>query len=278
MYQFQQKLKYLKGQIKHWNQTVFGNIFEEKKILEQSMHEQQQELITKGRTEMLAEKEQALQKQLEERYKQEEILWRQKSRVRWLKEGERNTKFFHASTMQRRMQNIISHIINQQGERMENHEDMQQELVDYFKNIQQEPQTNRQQEIDQIKQLIPKLVTAEHNKMLLRPVSPQEVDEAMAQFKDGKAPGPDGFTSNFFHHFWDLIKFEVWQLVEESRTMHWLLPSLNATFIALVPKEDQPSKPDKFRPISLCNVIYKFISKIIANRLKPLLPLLISPE
>ena len=114
--------------------------------------------------------------------------------------------------------------------------------------------------------------------MLLRLVSPQEVDTAMAQFKDGKALGPDGFNSNFFHYFRDLIKKEVWQLVEESRTMHWLLPSLNATFIALIPKEEQPSKPKKFKSIALCNVIYKFISKVIANRLKPLLPLLISPE
>ena len=100
----------------------------------------------------------------------------------------------------------------------------------------------------------------------------------MTQMKEGKAPGPDGFTSNFFHHFWDLIKNEVWQLVEESRAAHWLLPSLNATFIALVPKEEHPSTPEKFRPIALCNVIYKVISKVIANRLKPLLPLLISQE
>ena len=60
--------------------------------------------------------------------------------------------------------------------------------------------------------------------------------------------------------------------------MHWLLPSLNATFIALIPKFDQASTPEKFRPIALCNVIYKIISKVIANRLKPLLPILISPE
>eukprot|EP00253_Pinus_taeda_P001588 PITA_01588 len=60
--------------------------------------------------------------------------------------------------------------------------------------------------------------------------------------------------------------------------MHWVLPTLNSTFISLVPKEAASNKPEKYRPIALCNVIYKLISKVIANRLKPLLPLLISPE
>jgi len=100
----------------------------------------------------------------------------------------------------------------------------------------------------------------------------------MAQLKDGKALGPDGFTTNFFHDFWELIKTEVGELVEESRSMHWLLPSLNATFLALVPKGDDPNMLEKYKLIALCNIIYKLISKVLANRLKPLLPLLISSE
>lgn len=106
----------------------------------------------------------------------------------------------------------------------------------------------------------------------------KEVEDAMAQLKDGKAPGPDRFTANFFHEFWELISTEVWELVEESRSMHWILPSLNSTFLALIPKGDESNTPEKYMPIALCNVIYKLISKVLANRLKPLLPLLISPE
>jgi len=60
--------------------------------------------------------------------------------------------------------------------------------------------------------------------------------------------------------------------------MHWILPSLNTTFITLIPKAEESNTPDKYRPIALCNVIYKLISKVLANRLKPLLPILISPE
>lgn len=166
------------------------------------MEEIQQQIIHEGRTDSLASKEPDLQKQLEERHKQEEILWKQKSIVRWLKEGERNTKFFHRSTVQRRMQNRITHITNQQGEKVEQYEEIQKVLLSHFKNIQQEElNIDRQPAIDKITQLIPKLVNAEHNQMLLRSVSLQEVETAMTQSKEGKAPGPDGFTSNFFHHF-----------------------------------------------------------------------------
>jgi hypothetical protein len=74
------------------------------------------------------------------------------------------------------------------------------------------------------------------------------------------------------------LKQDVLEIVEESRNRQWVLPALNATFLTLIPKEENVASPSKYQPISLCNVIYKIITKVIANRLKPLLPLLISPE
>ena len=94
----------------------------------------------------------------------------------------------------------------------------------------------------------------------------------------GKAPGPDGFTSNFFHHLWGLIKGEVFEIIEESRDNKGVVKAFNATFLTLIPKEAGTDISDKFRPISLCNVIYKIISKVISNRQKPLLPSLICSE
>ena len=67
-------------------------------------------------------------------------------------------------------------------------------------------------------------------------------------------------------------------MVEDSRENRTALKALNTSFISLIPKQDNSMTPDRFRPITLCNVAYKIISKINANRLKPLLPTLISKE
>jgi hypothetical protein len=66
--------------------------------------------------------------------------------------------------------------------------------------------------------------------------------------------------------------------VEESCNRQWVLPTLNAIFLTLIPKEENVASPIKYQSISLCNVIFKIITKVITNRLKPLLHLLISPE
>lgn len=67
-------------------------------------------------------------------------------------------------------------------------------------------------------------------------------------------------------------------MVEDSRMNKTILKALNTSFIALIPKQEAAQTPNKFRPIALCNVVYKIISKVVANRLKPLLPSLVSVE
>ena len=115
MYKIQQKLKIIKTRLKHWNQHTFGNIFQSQQDLAAKMDALQQRLISSGCTEELDNQEKQLKNQIEEREIQEEMLWKQKSRIRWLKEGEKNTKLFHRSTIQRRMVNHISILRNEQG-------------------------------------------------------------------------------------------------------------------------------------------------------------------
>jgi hypothetical protein len=225
-----------------------------------------------------AREEEKLQEDLEERQKQEEILWRQKSRVQWLKEGERNTKFFHRSMVHRRYINRITQLEDTQGNPILDHASIEVELVNYYKDLLSEPLRDRMSAISKITWHIPSLITKEHNETLMRPITQEEVDQAVKEMPLGKAPGPDGFTTNFFHYCWSMIREEVWQVVEESRTSGQVLSAFNATFLTLIPKEERVTHPKQFWPISLYNVIYKIITKVIALWLKPVFPFIISKE
>eukprot|EP00253_Pinus_taeda_P016454 PITA_16454 len=118
---------------KTMEQEHLGNILKEKEILIQEIKQIQQKIIMEGRSEELIHKEQKAEQKLLERDLQEEILWWQKSRIRWLKEGEKNTKFFHKTIVQRHMHNQISQLNNAQGEKIETQAGIEQEFLQYFK-------------------------------------------------------------------------------------------------------------------------------------------------
>ncbi|GJV30269.1 retrovirus-related pol polyprotein from transposon 17.6 [Tanacetum coccineum] len=106
----------------------------------------------------------------------------------------------------------------------------------------------------------------------------QEVKSAMFSMGNDKSPGPDGYTAAFFKDTWDIIGSDVTKAVCEFFTNGRLLKELNHTIIALIPKVNAPARVNDYRPISCCNVLFKCISKIIANRLKDCLKRLISPN
>eukprot|EP00253_Pinus_taeda_P021095 PITA_21095 len=162
MYQFQQKLRYLKGHLKRWNRETFGDIFKAQQSLNLELTDLHQKIITEGHIEGTLEQERCIHSQIQDRQKQEET---------------------------------------QGGEKLERHEEIEAKLRNHFNQILQEPEGDRRTTIEKITNNVPRIVKEEHNELLLRPITPQEVDEAMFQLKEGKAPGLDGFTSTFFHTF-----------------------------------------------------------------------------
>eukprot|EP00253_Pinus_taeda_P023451 PITA_23451 len=278
MFNLQNRLKHIKLKLKDWNHTVFGNIFQEKATIEEKLEQIHKEGIAGRRGENHSEQEKELTQQWHTRCKQEETLWKQKSRVLWLKEGEQNTKFFHRSAIDYRNANRILELKNNEGAILRNHNDISALLSNHFHDIAQEPNVNREAAIQETTNAIPRLITEEQNWSLRKKITMEEVEEAVRSMPNDKAPGPDGFTINFYKACWEIVKNDIWEIVEDSRKSKTLLKSLNSTFIALVPKVEEANTPEKFRPIALCNVIYKIISKIIANRLKMVLPGIISHE
>ena len=115
----------------------------------------------------------------------------------------------------------------------------------------------------------------EMNEYLFQPFTEEEITEALAQKCLTKAPGPNGLPAAFYQKHWT-IKQGVITTCLHIRNIAGTIAPLNHTFIALIPKTVKPIKVIEFRPISLCNVIYKIVTKTMANRLKTILHTMIN--
>ncbi|GJS42093.1 putative RNA-directed DNA polymerase, eukaryota, reverse transcriptase zinc-binding domain protein [Tanacetum coccineum] len=104
---------------------------------------------------------------------------------------------------------------------------------------------------------------------MVRDVTDDEIKSVMFSMGDDRAPGHDGFTAAFFKKAWDVVGGDITCAIRDFFFSNGkLLKELNHTIISLIPKVTTPARINDYRPISCCNVLYKCISKIIANRVK----------
>ena len=103
----------------------------------------------------------------------------------------------------------------------------------------------------------------------------EEILRVVKELEWDKAPGPDGFFMAFYHHYWGVVERDVLAMFEEFYQHNKFEKSLNATFIALIPKKNGASNIRDFKTISLVGSVYKILAKALANRLKEVLDQLI---
>lgn len=267
------KLKQLRTAITQWARDKA--ISERKKkndLLEEmeSWHKEKEQ--TQHSAEDL-EKEKNMYKELYRQNRVEEEEQRMKSRCLWLKAGDKNTSFFHNNVKTRRARNQIDKI-EVEGRELKEQEEIKNAAFDHFKALlTADPQQN---DSEAFLSVIESKINEEHNNKLEQDPTEEEVREATFSMQQDKAPGPDGFTVAFYRQHWETIRKDFVRMVKNAFRKHKLGDNTKSSHIALIPKEANPKSFDRFRPISLCNVSYKIITKIIANRLKKLLPIIIS--
>ncbi|XP_074274046.1 uncharacterized protein LOC141597480 [Silene latifolia] len=204
---------------------------------------------------------------------QEERFWRQRSRALWLKDGDKNTKFFHTRAGERKSKNHIAKLIDDNGIQRVGDEEVANVANAYFQGLFQSTQP---MVTDDILVGVGNRVTAAMNDGLRRAYTEEEITEALNQMHPLKAPGPDGMNGLFYQTYWDQVGPCVTRTVLAILRGELSPREINKTNIVLIPKKKAPDKIREFRPISLCNVAYKLVSKVLANRLKVFLGEIVS--
>ncbi|WJX66218.1 hypothetical protein P8452_50797 [Trifolium repens] len=266
-----EKLKLLKGTIRQWNKDIYGNVDHKIEKITEDIEtlELKCENVGLEEAELLARKEKF------------DILWMllkskdsmefQKSRSRWLREGDANSRFFHACVKSRKRSNSI--VALKKGRSwLSNPEEVKAEVIDYFQNHFQEVSWSR-----------PRLDGIDFSCLndgqrvgLEGSFLEEEVLAVVVDSDGNKSPGPDGFNFNFFKKFWGFLKKDILLLFDDFHTTSRLPQSFFSYFITLIPKVSNPHSISEFRPISLLGSLYKLFAKVLAVRLGVVMDSLIS--
>lgn len=200
--------------------------------------------------------------------------WRQKAKIHYAVENDRNTKFFHSAVKRRSTRNTINMLKLHDGTITTDHDIIEQEFLAFYIDLFGTSVETNHIDFD-ILQNGP-MINSEDCPTLIKSVTSDEIKEALYDIGDDKAPGPDGYTSTFFKATWDITGPDLCAAVMEFFRSRKILKQLNHTIITLIPKTQREPGVGDYRPIACSNVAYKIISKIISNRLAPFMSKIIS--
>ena len=249
-----------------------GNLHTKVNVLRSELDEVQRGLDLDPFNSILREEHAAYLKAYNDAVLDEERFLKQKAKVEWLKVGDSNSAFFHKTVKSRVTRSRIDAVTDLDGKVLDGENVTQAFITHYTRFLgHADPVENLN-----IVGLFSNRLSQDQAIAMTTDVTDTEVREAIFSMGDDKSPGPDGFSACFFKAAWDTVGLDVTRAVKEFFLTGNLLKELNHTVIALIPKVKSPSKVTDYRPIALCNVIFKCITKILSNRMKTCLHELVS--
>ena len=271
MVELHQALGQMQKSLQGWSKNEFGSVNKQLKVLRAKLERVRSDSIRSGPT----REECDLMKKISDMLAREEAMMKQRSRVQWLAEGDRNTAFFHAKARERSRTNKIISLKNDSGSYVSSRAEIESLAINFYSSL-FTVQEGTDPEV--VTQYVQSKVTEQMNVGLDMPVTDMEIENALFMMHPNKSPGPDGFTAGFYIRHWDLIKQDVCSAVKQFLNGGEMPEVVNRTILVLIPKVKQPQELSQYRPIALCNVLYKIASKVLALRLRPVLDEIISEE
>ncbi|GAA0184604.1 hypothetical protein LIER_31892 [Lithospermum erythrorhizon] len=204
MYVLGMKLKRLKGVLKQWNKSTFGNVFTRVEQAEEMVQNCEASYESSGSVEDREELQKAKAFHLRCLAMEEDFL-KQQSGIKWLQEGDRNTAFYNNFVRKKRKKSAILRILAD-GNWLEAPDDITQSGVEFFEKLFTQDLADADHELIDC---IPSLVSAEDNKMLMASPQLEDVRQVVFSLNKDSIAGSDGFNGFFFHNFWPLIAVDV---------------------------------------------------------------------
>jgi len=195
----------------------------------------------------------------------------QKARMNWVKEGDANSKFFHNVMSNRRRSNSI-HLIHVDGVPVKGVQNIRMAVCNHFS-----------RHFSALEMVRPGVQGMNFRKLsysqagsLVRPFTLEEVKQAVWDCESFKSPGPDEINFSLIKDFWHELKDDFMRFLTEFHRNGKLTKGVNSTFIALIPKMDNPQCLADFRPIALVGWWYKVLAKVLVNRLRSVMEFVVS--
>jgi hypothetical protein len=168
--------------------------------------------------------------------KQQRTYWKQRGKIRWVKEGDAGTRFFHSHATIRHRKNNITSLLDPLGNHLVGHGCKAELLWNSYKDRMGQSDFNRM--ILNLEQL---LQPAEGLDVLETPLTRSEIDGVVSNLPNNKSPGPDGFSNEFIKECWPLVASDFYKLCEDFQSANICLRSINNSYIVLIPKKRWPS-------------------------------------
>ncbi|XP_019091097.1 PREDICTED: uncharacterized protein LOC109128707 [Camelina sativa] len=221
----------------------------------------------------LLAKETELMKEFDVVLEQEELFWFQKSREKWINMGDRNSRFFHTSTIIRRRRNHIDSLKDDEGKWISDPQVLEKLAIEFFTRL------YSVNDVDAVVDCLPSVgfprLTQEDCLWLSKSITTEDIEKAVQSMGSFKSPGPDGYQPKFYHKCWDIFGDSVVRFVLGFFDTGYLPPYTNDALLVLIAKDQMgflrghPVNSRLFRNLGASDITVRFgaIYEFVMERL-----------
>ena len=200
-----------------------------------------------------------------------------RSKAKWIETNEQASKFFFQKATKRAVKKTCSALKTKDGQRVTTQSDIMHEQVSFYQELYTRVPTDRAAQ-DRLLNLLDGKLSKEQSNSCEGDIFEGECLAALKSLRNGQTPGSDGLPKEFYLSFWDVVKDDFVEMPNHCLMDGYMPATLRQAIITLLFKKDDPELLKNWIPISLLNVDYKILTKVLVNRIKPLMSTVVNSD